>query len=905
MNFEDIYQGSKWIKCDFHLHSPGVHTFKLPNGFNIENEEDVEKLSELYVEELKKANIKIGAITDYNIIRKIWFEKIRDKAKEKGIVILPGVELSIALGKYGIHILVILDDNENFDIEGFNRFIHSLDKNPQEPLVNGRKHREIDSKFALEELIKEIRLRYNCLIVFAHPEDDDKGLLKSFSTKEATKYLAAISPDALEYTSKESVYRLISTGEIDKYTLLKIPIIENSDPKSLKEIGTKERDGKIRCTYLKISDYNLDAIRVALLEPFLRVRLYNSPEYNYTKITKLKISGTTFLKDIEIDFSPELNTFIGGRGVGKSSIIEAIRYCLNLPYYSEEVEQRLSFIENVVGSGGEITLFIDKYLGNKKTSYTISRIFGKHPEIKDEQGVTHKIEPLNLFDKNKSPFLIGQKELYFISQDEKFLLQLIDQFIGDKIINKQKELETEISKLKENANDILELEKKLEKKDEYEQELNNIKSKINEFEKLGVLEKYERYTKIIEDDEILTNAKDRLQQLLQDFDDEVKNLIDGLLEISSSLKLTKSEKKEILNQFSFIIDELTEYFKKIDANKYFNENYNQKWITLWKNWEEAKKSIENEIDGIKKKLGEERLQPERLEELTKRKTRIESLVKTFNKIENDLKKLNKERNQIKGKLTKIRHELFQLRKDELAKLNKILNGKLKVSIIYEGERKLFRQQLSNILFGSGIHKSAIENLVNSPNVTIDGLLLSEKIQEGPTEISNTFKLTDKMSEKLCEHFSDKSKLFDLETLMPEDLIKIELNIDNKFISLDKLSPGQKATALLLLLFAMEDRILILDQPEEDLDNRFIYEDVVRLLNELKGNRQILIATHNANIPVLGDSELVIVLEKENDICKIVDLGSVDKNSIKENVKKIMEGGEEAFKRRAEKYGVKL
>ena len=108
--------------------------------------------------------------------------------------------------------------------------------------------------------------------------------------------------------------------------------------------------------------------------------------------------------------------------------------------------------------------------------------------------------------------------------------------------------------------------------------------------------------------------------------------------------------------------------------------------------------------------------------------------------------------------------------------------------------------------------------------------------------------------------------------------------------------------LKLLFFAQENRILIIDQPEEDLDNRFIYEDVVKILREMKGKRQIILVTHNANIPVLGDSELVLVLDSVNDECKIVNQGSIDKKSIVEDIKSIMEGGEEAFRRRVEKYG---
>ena len=160
-----------------------------------------------------------------------------------------------------------------------------------------------------------------------------------------------------------------------------------------------------------------------------------------------------------------------------------------------------------------------------------------------------------------------------------------------------------------------------------------------------------------------------------------------------------------------------------------------------------------------------------------------------------------------------------------------------------------------------------------------------------------------MARRLYNWFmEDRSRLYKLQTLFPEDIIDIELNVEGEYKQLDKLSAGQKATAILLLLFAQEDRILILDQPEEDLDNRFIYDDIVKILRKMKGRRQMIIATHNANIPVLGDSELILVLDAKENKCYIIDEGSIDKKSIQQHVKSIMEGGEEAFRRRAEKYG---
>jgi hypothetical protein len=107
---------------------------------------------------------------------------------------------------------------------------------------------------------------------------------------------------------------------------------------------------------------------------------------------------------------------------------------------------------------------------------------------------------------------------------------------------------------------------------------------------------------------------------------------------------------------------------------------------------------------------------------------------------------------------------------------------------------------------------------------------------------------------------------------------------------------------------LQGRALVLDQPEDDLDNRFIYDDIVAILREQKGlrepakRRQIITATHNANIPVLGDAELVIGLEARDGRTKVLTRGSIDDSNIRHLIRALMEGGEEAFRRRAEKYG---
>ena len=607
------------------------------------------------------------------------------------------------------------------------------------------------------------------------------------------------------------------------------------------------------------------------------------------------------MKDINLSLNPELNTFIGGRGVGKSAIIESIRYCLDLPIYVENL-QKIDFVSAVVGSGGEIYVGIDKYYGQMKNSYKIKRIIGKEPEVYDEADERLHFRPSELFEKEKTPILIGQKELYDISQDEGFLLQLIDQFIGEKIRATQKEFDELKIKLSEIGRKIIELEKKLAQKDEYEQQLKSIESKIKDYEKLGVVEKMRKYTQILEDDEKITSADKKIQELIQHIENVLTQSGQDLSEIISSLKRGRSEKKYILEDLAKKFEDIKNLIEQVQLVTELNKAYKTKIIRIIENWKIEKEKSEKEIEDVKRKLGEEKLQPERLEELTKQKARIESLLKEFKKYEEQLESVNRERKELKKKIKDARHELFKIRESEIRVVNQKLKGKVKVNVSYEGEKKGFKKYISNLLQGSGLQKSAIDSLVEAEGLAVDGILMSDFIAEGKDKILEKFNLTEKMAERLVEYLKDKNKLFELETLFPEDLIEIELDVDGKLIPLHKLSPGQMATALLLLMFIMEDRILILDQPEEDLDNRFIYEDVVHILRGLKGKRQIITATHNANIPVIGDSELIVVLDKKEEHCKLIDKGSVDKQRIKEHVKKIMEGGEEAFIKRAEKYG---
>jgi DNA repair ATPase RecN len=725
-------------------------------------------------------------------------------------------------------------------------------------------------------------------------------MLTTFSVSQAASYFMKLKPDAVEYISDSEKRRLMAQSGITEYFLEHLAVIENSDPKSLEEIGGKMRDGKERATFLKLSEFTLDAMKLALHDPEVRVRTYEAPIYQYDRISSLEVKGGTFLKDVQIQFSPELNTFIGGRGVGKSAFIEAIRYAMDLPVY-EGKSTRVEFVESVVGSGGEISLHVDRFFGKDKKSFVIKKVIGKDTGVY-ENGTSVALSPQSLFQEGQYPVVIGQKELYYLSITPAFQLKLIDDLIGSEVRKLQQDYWKINEFLKENGRKYISLKEKANKRFEYEQRLKTIEAQVKIFRDFGVEGKLRDWNDTIEDEERLKSSIEKLRELDERVVEFFVGCEDDLQYAEDNLKRGKSKNKNILADATEEIRKVRKTFEEIKKHlSSVVSDVQNRMGALFQEWMKKKSVIEIEVQKVKRELAERNLEPDKLEALTKEKMKLSTLVAELRKIDEELKKVGYERNSLKDQIVIKGKEIFDTRMNQVEEINVALKGRLKISVRYEEEIDDFKSKVKDLLRGSKASDDAIQSLIQPPNKLVDGILLSRYVQEGTTKLQSEFGLTAAMADRVVKWFEDLERLNLLETLFPEDKIEIFLKVDKEFRPLDKLSTGQKASALLLLLF-VQDRILILDQPEEGLDNRFVYEDVVKILRDLKMKRQLIIATHKANIPVLGDAELVVVLEWKNGECLIRNSGSIDRNSIRADVKSIMEGGEEAFRVRAEKYG---
>ena len=155
--------------------------------------------------------------------------------------------------------------------------------------------------------------------------------------------------------------------------------------------------------------------------------------------------------------------------------------------------------------------------------------------------------------------------------------------------------------------------------------------------------------------------------------------------------------------------------------------------------------------------------------------------------------------------------------------------------------------------------------------------------------------------KVAAIFNTPEKLAELETVGLQDAPTIRLRVGEVEKDSAMLSTGQKCTTILPILLLEGGNPLLIDQPEDNLDNRFIFETVVDNIHKVKVARQLIFVTHNPNIPVLGDAARLFVMESDGEHARAASSGTVDE--CKDQIVTLLEGGADAFRKRGERYGV--
>jgi len=896
----DVPSGATWRCVDLHLHTPGVPTFALPAGLDVRQQRDRERVADQYVGRLRAAGIEVAAITDYQGVRTDWYSLIRDKAD--GITVLPGAELSIANVGKGLHLLLIYDPNT--DPDRINEVIRHQSQQSQPLFSDREKHIDLELRDPLPDALRAIRKELGCVIVAPHARDKN-GILREWGPEKTAELIRDGLLDAIDHCD-DAVKSLQGTGVLSPERLESLACTLSSDPKKLEEIGTKTTsDRRLRLTWIKLSTVDVSALRLALHDPKTRVLTQRPEPARHPRVLSMEVQGG-FLDGLTLRFNDDLTTLIGGRGAGKSAILETLRYALNSPVYSDQSE-RMSLVRHAMGSGGWVRLVIERP-GNRQQLYEITRVLDQAPRVADlSTGHAFEVPPMELFGAGGSPVILLQREIQAVARDDSFRRQLLDEIIGDDARQADLTVRRTVEDLRRNHRTIEGVEHQLARREEYTERLGRLNADIAYFEQQGVADKLDRQARASADQARVDTAAQRTADAASKHADTTSEVIDLLTTGAAGLKDGRSEHATILRELAADVeatrDRIRPALSSIDVDLHALRD---RVSAVAGNWPTLMTSLDEDLRRIQADLGGSQLDAQRYLNAVQQRTALQPIVDNLARHEQELLELQTRRLELLRRLQDQRREAFALRRGAAALVNRQLTGKLEMNVSYLGNIADFADRLSTILKGSRVSSDAIDTIAAKSGT--DGVELSRMTAQGTDAVANHFGITDAMATRLVHWLSDEpARLRQIEVLAPEDSVSIALLIDGKLRDLGKLSMGQKATALLLLVFAQGGRPLVLDQPEEDLDNRFVYDDVVLLLRAEKGivdprRRQIIVATHNANIPVNGNAELVLSLADEGGRCAVRTRGSIDDATVRSEIRTILEGGADAFRRRAEKYG---
>jgi chromosome segregation protein len=867
-------EGAKWVRADFHLHTRADKEFAYAGENNFYNSS--------YVDALEKASIRLGVITNHNKFDFEEFKALRKTAQKRDIELLPGVELSVNDGANGIHTLIVFSDdwlaNGDDHITPFLGVAFEGKLPAQYEKENGR------SSLALLETIKKLESYHrDFFLVFAHVEarsglwsELDGGRLEELG-ENATfqrRTLGFQKVRTHDGCGKDKPSRTKIQGWLGNWYPAEL---EGSDPKGIDEIGRGEP------CYLKLGELSFQAVKFALCDPSSRVAPEPS-KHKASHILSIHFEGG-ILDGQTLHFSSELNALIGIRGSGKSSVLEAVRYALDIPRGEKAQDTRYKdeLIRHTLGSGGKVTLTASDVYGQK---FTISRIFREAPNVylngKLQPGVSIRETIL------RRPIYFGQKDLS--STGEGFETDLVEKLVGEKLRVLRDEIEVQRQHVRDAAQRWLKLSNTAELKRDYATQLTDANFRLNKFEEYGVANKLQKRLGFQQDAAALTRMKDRadsfvlaLESLIADHEDELRNA-------------TSYVSKQNSEFFTPYYAEFSKLIAKIEQLKIIGQESRNIAAHLYSKqgeFEGARTSLQEEFAQVERQLAQElkqtgmtAIQPDDFLAQQQRKTKAEQMLGALIKQESQQTSIRDALFAEIGKLNALWLREFNCIKRELDLVN-AGHTALQIEADFKGEKEVAISFMQQLFKGSNIRETTLRAVLED-YADFGGLL---RALPGALDKAGT---TREVFEK---------------TFMHNLAEFVTWQVPNRFViryrgkELKHHSLGQRASALLLYVLSQrQNDVIIIDQPEDDLDNQTIYDDVIKLMREMKPHAQFIFATHNANFPVLGDAEQVHACQFQDE--KVTTRsGSIDAQPVQEAIINIMEGGQEAFNRRKEVYNL--
>jgi ABC-type lipoprotein export system ATPase subunit len=881
--------GANFLRADLHIHSYGEF-----GSFDVT---DDAMAPQAIVDSAIANGLSIISITDHNEIQNC--NTAITYAIGKNVLVIPGIEISTTQG----HLLAYFESYKEL-----RDFYGKLTINKERTLCNQGIVECLDlaSLFNGVGILAHIELSsgFEKTIAKFNPQMDEifkhKHLFGlEITNKENVDFYTDVDPDE---NRRKLVALRRKALSLDDSNIL--PKLMSSDSHTLSKLGTNAA-GERKLTRIKMDELNFHSFKIALISHESRIRLEEMIPEQRPLIKTVTIEGG-LLDKIQVQLSPNLTCIIGSRGAGKSTLLEIIKETSGNRSSSRVVnsdvwpQKAILLYEDEAGQ--QIQFSREK---NALTQNITDPINGISKVDIENYGQGETAETLQHSDENPMVlvnFLDGFLDLNTLRFDE------------DDVINKMRVNQSESRKLR------LELLSLDETKKALQNEQNKLASL--EKEKAGELVKFQNA--LIKERQIRNGLVQDLKDLIQTYREILSNK-----EIFETFeKLTDDEiivgkdyfkkVKEIVSEFSNIVSS-----KSGELNVALNQKVNDLKAEL-KSWTEKEKGIQDKIDAKKKELEAQGI-PFDLGKINQISKDIIDLANRLKKLElsqKQLKEYESLRMDLIEKRAEIKREIFGRRYLFAETINKNLTNTsdgLLINVKYD-EGKLsdtFEKYIKGLMDWrtSQVPKAHLISRQLSPMALAEICKNNkfEELKELVDSNKNRF-LTDEETASIINRIVKDNSFEELEAIEFEDrptILVTKLYKDDagkmqrNTKSISQLSLGQQQSVLLgILMLSKSNKPLIIDQPEDNLDSEFIFKTIVKNLRKIKEMRQVIIVTHNANIAVLGDAELIIPLKSTSVKSHTISEGSIDRKATRDICCEILEGGQSAFKQRKEIYGIK-
>lgn len=912
------YPGSRWWKFDFHTHTPASEDYgKGPQQAQLERRTPKEWLLDYM-----RAEIDCIAVTDHN--SGVWIDRLKSALEElksekpegfRPIYLFPGVEISV---NGGVHLLAILDPvKTTSDVDSLLGAVG----------FNGTKGKSDDvTESSFLEVVRAVE-QAGGIAIPAHA-DGPNGLFTGFQGTTLAQALECGAVFAMEVVDPSSQKPQVYQDKGLRWT----EVLGSDAHHPFGNTG--QRFPGSHFTWVKIGTPSLEGLRLALLDGPLSVRRLDHESEDPNRhaalvIEAIEVSQACYMgrsRTFKVELNPWLNAIIGGRGTGKSTLVEFMRVALRregeLP---KALADDFEKYRNVYQSRD------DDGLLTQDSRFTVTYRKDR-TRFRVQWSQRRDVEPIEVQDENgvwkadqgdvtqRFPVRIySQKQIFELAKAPLAHLRIVDdapEVDRHAWDEGWKQEEARFLSLQAKAREI---EAGLADEPRLRGELEDVKRRLAIFEEAGhadVLKEYQkrlRQQRLVETwEKTWSGSGDRLREL-------GKELVPDPLD-ASLFKTDSQEDRDIQEKAATAMSELEAIRTRLEDLAREADGVLTEWRQAQDGsaWKQAVDRSIQEYDNLRQRLKDAAAgDPSAYGELVQRRQTIEGRLEELESRRAELDKVRQQADESLARLKELRRDLTRKRNDFLRNILKD-NPYVRIEVVPYGARETVEAEFRRILqreaggfekdIGAPGRGGLLGDLYNDGG---DSTVVEQRLQEVKNRVRqiaagrhNEDELADR---RFAVHIAKlpPEALDRLDSWFPEDSLQVKYSTTadgSGFRSIQEGSPGQKTAALLAFLFSYGEEPIILDQPEDDLDNYLIYDLIVGQLRRIKQKRQVIVVTHNANIVVNGDAELVVALVAREGETHKECVGCLQEEPVRNTICTVMEGGREAFERRWKRLG---